>query len=146
VAGPAVGWDQTVLGIAIYGADGALTYSRYAGIEKAIARGDWGAAWMKPAFNPPENWDEMVKTFERMGNAMAHLRWEGGNPTTLWTKESGDTLYLTIVGSDASSEALTDRTGVKASEGCRHLDDAGNPFAGHSHAHPTCPVCKQPLS
>lgn len=130
VAGPAIGWDTTVLGIAIYDPDGELAYSRFVSIEKAIARGDWGRDWTAPALVAPPNWVEMEKTLERFGNAMSQLRWAGGNPTLVWDAKTGDSLFETIVGVDKTGdEPIEDpgdlKKGIAAGKGKPSLTPPG---------------------
>jgi hypothetical protein len=93
VVGPAIGWDQTILGMAVYDSVGALVYFRCHRIEKAIARGDWQSEWPAPELSAPENWAAMERTFEHIGNTMSHIRWVGGNPTLSWSRESNDNLF-----------------------------------------------------
>lgn len=109
IAGRPPGWDITALGIAIYDSDGALAYSKFANISKAIDRGDWSnteftTVTSLPFNGVPENWEEMEKTLGRTGNAMSSLRWEGGLPTMVWAKDSGDKLFETVVGQPAERE------------------------------------------
>jgi hypothetical protein len=100
VAGPAIGWDMTVLGIAIYNSEGDLVYSRFTDIEKAVARGDWDRKWVNLELSAPPNWEEMTKILESFGNAMSQVRWAGGHATLVWDAKTGDDLFKTIVGDE----------------------------------------------
>lgn len=111
VAGPPIGWDTTVLGVAIYNPDGELTYSRFADIEKAIERGDWDRDWTTPEFAAPPTWQEMEQTLGRTGNFMAHLRWHGDNQATRWDTKTGDFLFDSVVSGDTISKIVTRRDG-----------------------------------
>lgn len=117
VAGPAIGWDMTVLGIAIYNGAGNLAYSRFTSIEKAIERGDWSLAWAAPTFEAPPSWEEMERTLGRFGNAMSQVRWEGGNPTRVWDEKTGDDLFATIVGGGKITATPPSETPLDADPG-----------------------------
>ena len=102
VVGQPPGWDMTALGVALYDGDGVLVFSRFATLEKAIRRGDWpkdGRIIEVPHYLP-DTWEEMVKTFERIGNAMAIIRWEEGGVTMKPDEEKGNMLYETICGKE----------------------------------------------
>jgi hypothetical protein len=101
VAGQPPGWDMTALGLAMYDGDGKLVWSRFEPMKKAIDRGDWTLSkWndeVKVPHHLPETWDDMIRTFERMGNAMSCIRWlEGGVIMTI-NEEHSISLYETIV-------------------------------------------------
>ena len=95
VCGTSFAIDTTALGVALYDHDGELVYSQYAPLEKAIKRGDWPET-ARPIAVPhyePENWTEMVKTFERFGNAMSSIRWIEGGATLKPDVETGEWLF-----------------------------------------------------
>jgi hypothetical protein len=96
VAGPANGYDCTLLGIVLYNGDGDLSYMRWCGIGKAITRGDWKLDWGVPVFNPPVKWEGMKRKLESMGNGMSSIRWEAGFATTRWDEDAGDELYKMV--------------------------------------------------
>lgn len=93
VAGPSFAIDMTALGIALYGNNGELVFSKYTSIAKAMNRGDWKGQWMEVPHHEPSTWTEMLATFERMGNTMSSLRWIGGGATLRPTVETGEWLF-----------------------------------------------------
>jgi hypothetical protein len=93
---------MTALGLAMYDGNGNLVWSRFEPLSKAIRRGDWPEALMggrtvEVPHHLPTTWDEMIKTFERMGNAMSMIRWLEGGVTMQPDAEHGELLYETIV-------------------------------------------------
>ena len=102
VAGQPPGWDMTALGLAMYDGDGQLVWSKFEPLQKAIKRGDWpetaeGQVQIEVPHHLPETWDEMLKTFERTGNAMSCIRWDEGGVTMKPDEEHGNIIYETIV-------------------------------------------------
>ena len=102
VAGQPPGWDMTALGLAMYDGNGNLVWSRFEPLSKAVRRGDWPEALMgghtvEVPHHLPTTWDEMIKTFERMGNAMSTIRWLEGGVIMKPDDEHGELLYETIV-------------------------------------------------
>ena len=93
MVGPAAGWDRTILGFAVYDADGDLVWFRAEPIEKAIRRGDWSERWSWRELKPPPTWREMELLLTSTSNAMSTVRWEGGHPTLNWDAELWQEMY-----------------------------------------------------
>jgi mannitol/fructose-specific phosphotransferase system IIA component len=85
----------------MYDDNGNLVWSRFEPMQKAIDRGDWVSTQYNDTVavphHLPETWDDMIKTFERIGNSMSCIRWIEGGVTMTPNEKHGIMLYEIIV-------------------------------------------------